>query len=62
VAGIVKPTSFSAWNSARLHTEEGWPSQIGVPITRMSAARILRRSSGQASPGPSSEVTPGFTS
>ena len=35
-------------SSTRLQTLEGWPSQIGVPITRMSAARYLPE---QARPG-----------
>src|SRR5258705_7917154 len=39
---------------------DGWPSQIGVPITRMSAARMRARSLGQASPLPSLDFTPGL--
>src|SRR3981081_4247028 len=39
---------------------DGWPSQIGVPITRMSAARMRARSFGQASPLPSLDFTPGL--
>ena len=35
--------------------------QIGAPRIKMSAARIRFRNSGQSSPSPSSEVTPGFT-
>src|SRR5258705_2032813 len=50
--------------SMRSHTRlamlDGWPSQIGVPITRMSAARMRARSLGQASPLPSLDCTPGL--
>src|SRR3981189_1926035 len=50
--------------SMRSHTRlamlDGWPSQIGVPITRMSAARMRARSFGQASPLPSLDFTPGL--
>ena len=49
-------------SSTRFAMLDGWPSQMGVPMTRMSLARTRARIVGQASPGPSSEVTPGFTS
>ena len=47
-------------SSTRLQTLDGWPSQMGVPRTRMSASRILARRSGQSSPSPSSDLTPGL--
>ena len=47
-------------SSTRLATLDGWPSQIGVPITRMSAASRRLRSFGQSSPRPSSDLTPGL--
>lgn len=45
-------------SSALLQTLEGWPSQIGVPMSRISAFSIFSRMAGQASPSPSSELTP----
>ena len=36
----------------RLATLDGWPSQIGVAMTRMSASRTRLRSAGQSSPSP----------
>jgi len=41
---------------------DGWPSQIGVPRIRISAARTRSRSRGHSSPSPSSDVTPGLMS
>src|SRR5437016_2047772 len=46
-------------SSTRLATLEDWPSQIGVPIIRMSAASTRLSSFGQSSPRPSSCSTPG---
>jgi len=42
-------------SSALLQTLEGWPSQIGVPMSRISAFSIFSRMAGQASPSPSSD-------
>ena len=47
-------------SSTRLDTLDGWPSQMGVPMTSMSAASARLSSLGQSSPLPSSDVTPGL--
>src|SRR5690606_24701493 len=46
----------------RLAMLDGWPIQIGVAITRMSASITCLRNAGHSSPLPSSAVTPGLTS
>ena len=39
-------------------TDERWPNQIDIPISRMSAALIFSSTWGHSSPSPSSELTP----
>jgi hypothetical protein len=47
-------------SSTRFATLEGCPSQMGEPMIKMSEATTLLRNSGQASPSPSSDLTPGL--
>ena len=54
-ASSVSLKKASIRSTTRLARLDSWPSQIGVPKIRMSAARMRRRMSGQASPSPSSE-------
>ncbi|APS22985.1 hypothetical protein TK78_31720 [Streptomyces sp. Tue 6075] len=60
-SSVSEDSAFSR-SRTRWQTLEGWPSQMGVAISRMSAARTFSRRAGQASPSPSSTSIPGRTS